>query len=35
MDGFLTKPIDPAELDAILASLFPSGAESNLRHRAA
>jgi CheY-like chemotaxis protein len=23
MDGFLTKPIDPAELDAMIAKLFP------------
>jgi CheY-like chemotaxis protein len=25
MDGFLTKPIDPVELDAVIAKLFPSG----------
>lgn len=24
MDGFLTKPIDPAELDAMFTRLFPS-----------
>jgi PAS domain S-box-containing protein len=24
MDGFLTKPIDPAELDAMLAAIFPT-----------
>ena len=24
MDGFLTKPVDPAELDMILANLFPA-----------
>jgi CheY-like chemotaxis protein len=24
MDGFLTKPIDPAELDAMIARMFPS-----------
>jgi len=36
MDGFLGKPVDPAELDAVLASLFPSGEdESELRHAAA
>jgi len=23
MDGFLTKPVDPAELDAMLASVNP------------
>jgi two-component system sensor histidine kinase/response regulator len=26
MDGFLTKPIDPAEMDAIFARLFPGEA---------
>jgi CheY-like chemotaxis protein len=36
MDGFLPKPVDPDELDAMLASLFPSeDDESNLRHAAA
>ncbi|HTO40955.1 MAG TPA: response regulator [Rhizomicrobium sp.] len=36
MDGFLAKPVDPAELDVVLASLFPSGEdESALRHAAA
>jgi len=36
MDGFLPKPVDPDELDAMLASLFPSeGEESELRHAAA
>jgi CheY-like chemotaxis protein len=36
MDGFLAKPVDPDELDAMLASLFPSGEEdSDLRHAAA
>jgi PAS domain S-box-containing protein len=36
MDGFLPKPVDPDELDAMLASLFPSdGEESQLRHAAA
>ncbi len=36
MDGFLPKPVDPDELDAMLASLFPSGEEeSDLRHAAA
>ena len=32
MDGFLTKPIDPAELDSMLQSLFPS---DQAAHRAA
>jgi len=27
MDGFLTKPVDPAELDAMLQHLFPASAE--------
>jgi CheY-like chemotaxis protein len=36
MDGFLPKPVDPDELDAMLASLFPSeDDDSNLRHAAA
>ena len=36
MDGFLSKPVDPSELDAMLTSLFPSGEEeSDLRHAAA
>ena len=26
MDGFLTKPIDPAELDSVLQNLFPPAA---------
>jgi CheY-like chemotaxis protein len=26
MDGFMTKPVDPADLDAILASLTPPAA---------
>jgi DNA-binding response OmpR family regulator len=26
MDGFLTKPIDPAELDAVLQNLFQPAA---------
>ena len=33
MDGFLTKPIDPAELDAMTAKLFPE--EASLREAAA
>jgi hypothetical protein len=24
MDGFLTKPVDPAELEEMFAALFPS-----------
>jgi hypothetical protein len=24
MDGFLTKPVDPADLDAVLATIVPS-----------
>ena len=24
MDGFLTKPVDPAEIDAVLATIIPS-----------
>jgi PAS domain S-box-containing protein len=35
MDGFLTKPIDPAELDAMFAQLFPTEAGSRLRDAAA
>jgi CheY-like chemotaxis protein len=27
MDGYLTKPVDPVELDAILARLFPDAAK--------
>jgi hypothetical protein len=23
MDGFLTKPVDPAELDSVLATIHP------------
>jgi PAS domain S-box-containing protein len=34
MDGFLTKPIDPAELDSMLTTIF-SGEESNARNAAA
>jgi hypothetical protein len=26
MDGFLTKPIDPAELDAVLTTIFAPAA---------
>jgi len=25
MDGFLTKPVDPAELEEMFVMLFPSG----------
>jgi PAS domain S-box-containing protein len=35
MDGFLTKPVDPLELDAVLAALFPAEEESGLRYAAA
>jgi PAS domain S-box-containing protein len=35
MDMFLTKPVDPAELDAMLAHLFSPREESRLRHAAA
>jgi CheY-like chemotaxis protein len=34
MDGFLTKPIDPAELDSMFAKIF-SDAESTARNAAA
>ncbi len=34
MDGFLTKPIDPAELDSMFAKIF-SDAESSARNAAA
>ncbi len=32
MDGFITKPIDPAELDAMLATLFPAAQEERAGH---
>jgi PAS domain S-box-containing protein len=35
MDGFLTKPIDPAELDAMFAQLFPTENGSRFRGAAA
>ena len=35
MDGFLPKPVDPGELDAMLASLFPSSEEELELHHAA
>jgi CheY-like chemotaxis protein len=35
MDGFLSKPMDPAELDAMLARFFPSPGDSALRPAAA
>ena len=35
MDGFLPKPVDPGELDAMLASLFPSSEEESELHHAA
>ena len=33
MDGFLTKPVDPAELEEMFLMLFPS--EDGLPHTAA
>jgi len=35
MDGFLTKPVNPTELDAMLAQLFPTGDAANSRDAAA
>jgi signal transduction histidine kinase/CheY-like chemotaxis protein len=35
MDGFLAKPIDPAELDAMFAELFPLNREARTRDTAA
>lgn len=35
MDGFLSKPVDPAELDSMLAELFPLNLESTAREAAA
>ena len=35
MDGFLAKPVDPAELDAMLAELFPLGFDATARGAAA
>jgi CheY-like chemotaxis protein len=34
MDGFLTKPVDPAELDAMLQNLFPAGDDRGRSHAA-
>ena len=28
MDGFLTKPVDPALLDQMFRNFFPAGADS-------
>ena len=30
MDGFLTKPVDPAELEEMLLMLFPSAERSHI-----
>ncbi len=35
MDGFLTKPVNPAELDAMLAQLFPTSEDATARDAAA
>jgi len=35
MDGFLTKPVNPTELDAMLAKLFPKGDDARSRDAAA
>ena len=35
MDGFLSKPVDPAELDSMLAEIFPLNLESRAREAAA
>jgi PAS domain S-box-containing protein len=35
MDGFLSKPVDPAELDAMLAEIFPLNLEARAREAAA
>jgi len=35
MDGFLTKPVNPTELDAMLADLFPKGDDARSRDAAA
>ena len=35
MDGFLSKPVDPAELDAMLAELFPLNFDARAREAAA
>jgi len=35
MDGFLSKPVDPAELDSMLAELFPLNLEAKAREAAA
>jgi PAS domain S-box-containing protein len=35
MDGFLSKPIDPAELDSMLAEIFPLNLEARAREAAA
>jgi CheY-like chemotaxis protein len=35
MDGFLSKPIDPAELDSMLNEIFPLNFEARAREAAA
>jgi CheY-like chemotaxis protein len=35
MDGFLSKPIDPAELDSMLTEIFPLNLETRVREAAA
>jgi PAS domain S-box-containing protein len=35
MDGFLSKPVDPAELDSMLAEIFPLNLEARAREAAA
>jgi PAS domain S-box-containing protein len=35
MNGFLTKPITPGELDAVIAKLFPAGEEARAQDAAA
>ena len=35
MDGFLTKPVNPTELDAMLADLFPTSEDATARDAAA
>ena len=35
MDGFLSKPVDPVELDSMLAEIFPLNLEARAREAAA
>jgi PAS domain S-box-containing protein len=35
MDGFLSKPVDPVELDSVLAEIFPFNLEARTREAAA